>query len=135
MKPDEVAENCNAINGLQSALPPTGLDLDVCGGGQCATRRATGPAPPKIRTAKATLTQGGRTVATGTVSRGRIAITPKAPVQAGDYTLTFTQTSKRRHDDRYRLKAPKGRRLTQDERRMRRWEHRHVHTQIPITIP
>jgi len=134
MTDDDLATNCNAINGLQSVVPPTSFSLDVCSGGSCAARRVTGPAPPNVRKGRATLTQDGRTVATGTVARGRTAITPTTALQPGQYELTFHTSRKTRHHNRYRLKAPKGRRLTKHERRLRKWERHSVHTHIPITI-
>jgi hypothetical protein len=133
MTADDIATNCNALNGRAAVPPPTSLSLKVCANGDCAARRVTGPAAPNVRKGTVTLTQGGRTVATGTVTRGRVAVTPRRPLEAGQYLLSLHEARKAPHRNRHRLKPPKGRRLTKQERRLRTERHR-VHTRIPITI-
>ena len=100
MTPDDIASRCNAVNGNPGSLlggarrtVPTGsFKLALCGlRAACVTRKVTGAPPPVIRQATVTLARDGRTYAAGTDTLGRIRLTPRRAITAGNYTLTISQ--------------------------------------------
>ena len=108
MTAEDIATRCGAINGLGGVKlgapppvnrlpPPTGsFELTLCRPGDgCVTRKVTGTRPPRIRQGTATLTRGGRTYATGSDAGGRIQLTVRQPISAGNYTLTIQEAMAR----------------------------------------
>ena len=102
MTADDIATRCNAVNhnplGLFGAAPrtvPTGtFELTLCHrtaltDSRCQRRKVTGPPPPAIGQATATLAARGRVYAAGTDTAGRIRLTLRRTIRPGKYTLTL----------------------------------------------
>lgn len=120
MTPDEYRLYCKPVTGLD--LPPSGLPklppdgdtgadlataavadnpyahqrfgITVCADGTCAVRAVTGARPAAVRRGTVTVNAGGRTVARGTVRRGRIRVAAPAALAAGSYELVIREPSR-----------------------------------------
>jgi hypothetical protein len=108
---DDITTRCNAtgLSAVRGGKPrssvrrlakPRGtLKLTLCEpDGRCQLRTITGTRPPSVDRANATLTQAGRTVATGTDTKGRIRLTVRREMRRGTYILTINQRSGRSRD-------------------------------------
>ena len=143
MTAQDIADHCDAVKGVGATPSPRGKIITKPVGGRftltlcriipvaglgsvtgrqtprtvrrCATRIATGAQPPGIGQATATLTQGGRTYAVGTITQGHVQLTARQPIRSGKYGLTISERPASSRRNRHRP-------LTA------------LHTVVPITI-
>lgn len=105
---DDITTRCNAtgVGAVRGGKPPSGvqrlakprgsLKLTLCQpDGRCQLRPIIGTRPPSVDRANATLTQAGRTFATGTDTKGRIRLTVRRQLRRGTYMLNISQRSGR----------------------------------------
>jgi hypothetical protein len=115
---DDITTRCNAtgVGAVRGGRPPSSvkrlakprgsLKLALCqADGSCPLRTVTGTRPPLVDRATATLTQAGRTFATGTDTKGRIRLTVKRRIRRGTYVLTVSHRLPRSRRGRSRAQT------------------------------
>ena len=87
--------HCAPVNGLgavRSQSPSRAFKLTVCRTGRCTVRKVTGPGSPGVLSGNVVLRANGRTVATGSDTKGKIRLKAARRLGNGQYTLRLSRS-------------------------------------------